>query len=100
MFKEDLLGSLELDKEIYKIYVLYQNQTAGTFNFDYRLDNFLSPAGASWTSTTVDQTQNGLAEIAVGNTCKSVQCRVTNAESGNNIGIIGFIILYGYLGLR
>jgi hypothetical protein len=98
-FKEDLLGSLELEKEINKIYVFYKTQNGGSFNFQYRLNNYQEPSGASWVSQTIDQGSNGPAEILVGNKCRSVQCRITQ-EEGSNVQILGFVILYSYLNLR
>lgn len=99
--KEDLLGSLELDKEIYKIYVLYQIQDSGTFTFQYRTNNFMTSGGSTWYSTTVDQTVEGIADIpVVTGLLKSVQFKMTAANTGANTAIIGYVVLYGYANVR
>lgn len=102
--KEDLLGSLELEKDIHKIYIIYETKTAGTFTFSYRLDNFKSPAGATWQDTTVTQTSAsttpGFAEILVGNKATSIQFKVSNASASNEVAVIGWVIRYDYLNIR
>jgi hypothetical protein len=100
--KEDLLGSIELQKDIYKIYVVYKKQTAGTFTFSYRLDNFIDPL-AEWHSTTVDQTVNGFIDILVGKElCRSIQFKVESAvgDISNNVEIVGWVVLYSYVNVR
>lgn len=98
--KEDLLGSIELTKDINKIYVIYKTQLNGSFTFSYRLDNFKNAGNASWVDTVIDQTQNGYSEILVGQTASSVQFKIEQDDKDVQVGIIGFIILYGYLNLR
>ena len=102
--KEDLLGSLELEKDIHKIYLIYETKLAGTFTFSYRLDNFKNPAGATWKDTTVTQTSAsatpGFAEILVGNKATSVQFKVSNASASNEVAVIGWVIRYDYLNVR
>ena len=98
--KEDLMGSLELEKDIYKVYVIYEIQTAGTFSFDYRLDNFKTSGGATWKTNTVDQTTSGIAEVLVGNKARSIQFRVTQTALDGRLGIIGFVVMYHYLNVR
>ena len=98
--KDDLLGSMELTKDIYKVYVLYEIKSTGTFTFSYRLDNFTSVSGSTWTDTTVDQTTGGLAEVDVKQTAKSIQFKVSNAKLDEQVSIIGFVVLYGYLDVR
>lgn len=102
--KEDLLGSLELEKDIHKIYIVYETKSAGSFTFSYRLDNFKSPAGATWQDTTVTQTSAsntpGFAEILVGNKATSIQFKVSNASASNEVAVIGWVIRYDYLNVR
>ena len=99
--KEELLGSLELKKEVYKVYVLYEIQSVGTFDFAYRVDNFKYPNGASWVTTEVDQTTSGLAEIKVRDGLfNTIQFRVQNDESDSRVGIIGFVVIYSYANIR
>lgn len=98
--KEDILGSLELEKTIHKAYVIYEVQSAGTFSFDYRLDNFLTPGGATWSTNSVDQTTTGIAEIDIFNKARSIQFRVTGSDLDAPISIIGFVVLYTYLNPR
>lgn len=98
--KEDLLGSLELDKEVYKIYVIYETKASGTFTFSYRLDNYRYSTGSSWTDAVINQTSDGIAEVDVMDSCKSIQCKVVNSTIDNEVGIIGWVIVYGYKNLR
>ncbi len=98
--KEDLLGSLELDKDIYKVYVLYESQLTGSFTFSYRLDEFLTSSGSLWQDTTIDQTMNGIQEVPIGKSAKSIQFKVVQSDLDVQVGIIGFIVLYKYLNLR
>lgn len=99
--KEDLLGSVELEKEVYKIYVLYEVKSAGTFSFDYRTDNFKTIGGATWVTTSVDQTTAGIAEIPyIGGPFRTMQFRVTSSGLDAQLGIVGFVIMYGYLDVR
>jgi hypothetical protein len=98
--KEDLLGALELDKDIKKVYIIYEVKSTGSFTFSYRLDNFISLSGSTWKDTSVDQTQDGLAEVLVGNKAKSIQFKVTSSSADVQLGIIGWIVLYDYLGIR
>ena len=98
--KEDLLGSIELQKKIEKVYIVFEVQAAGTFDFSYRLDNFTSATAGSWTTTSIDQTIDGIYEVPIANTCKSVQFKIEQDEVDGRLGIIGFVVLYGYLNLR
>ena len=99
--KEDLLGSIELQKEIYKAYVLFKIQDAGTFDFSYRVDNFKYPTGATWVTTAVDQTSLGIAEIKIRDgLCRSVQFKIENDEEDSEVGIIGFVVIYGFANIR
>jgi hypothetical protein len=100
VLKEDMLGSLELEKDIYKIYVLFETQSTGSFDLSYRLDNFKNGGNASWTSTTINQTSNGFAEVLVGQKARSIQLKISNSNNNEESRIIGLIILYGYLNLR
>lgn len=103
--REDILGDIELEKELYKVYVIYQVQSSGTFTFSYSLDNYLRGGTASWTDIVVNQTSNsdtpGFQEISLGgNTCSSIQFKISQADSNTRVGIIGFTLLYSYLNLR
>ncbi len=98
--KEDLLGSLELKKDVNKAYVVYKTQTNGSFTFSYRLDNYLTNGGSTWVDQTIDQTSGGLVEIDIKQTCTSIQFKVSQNDKDVQVGIIGFIVLYGYLSLR
>lgn len=98
--KEDLLGSLELQKEISKIYVIYETKPSGTFTFSYKTDSFINSANA-WVDTTVQQANNGIAEIKyIGSPFRSIKFKIESSSTGVGIGIIGFVIVYGYLELR
>lgn len=99
-FKEDFLESIELEKDIGKIYVLYEVQSTGTFTFSYRLDSFTSVSGSTWTDTTVDMTTAGFKEIVVGQKARSIQCRVQNTTVDNQLGVIAFVITYDNLNPR
>lgn len=98
--KEDLLGSIELEKDIYQVYIIYEVKTAGTFTFSYRLDNFVNPAGSTWSDTTVTQTGVGIAEVLIGNKARSIQFKVSNATANNEVSIVGYVVLYHYLNVR
>lgn len=98
--KEDLLGSIELQKDIHKVYVIYEIQSSGTFDFSYRLDNFKTSGGATWITTTVDQTSTGMSEILVGDKGTSIQFKIVSDDLDAKLGIIGFVTLYDYLNLR
>lgn len=98
--KEDLLGSLELTKDVYKAYVIYKVKDAGTFTFSYRVDDFIDADEGTWTSTTIDQTGNGLAEVDINQSCKSIQFRAQSSGLDTDMSIIGFVVLYGYLHVR
>jgi hypothetical protein len=98
--KEDFLESIDLDKDIYKIYVLYEVKPAGSFTFDYRIDNYKDAAGAAWNSTTVNQTSLGVAEIDVKQKARTIQVRVQNANSDEECSVIGYVIVFGYLHQR
>lgn len=98
--KEDLLGSLELQKAISKVYVIYKTQLVGSFTFSYTLDAFKSSANPIWVDQVVDQTVDGIVEIPVQQTATSIQFKVTQGDVDVKMGIIGFIVLYGYLNLR
>ncbi len=100
--KEDILGSLELQKDIYKVYVSFVNQPVGTVTFSYRTDNFLTPGGSTWTDSTIDMTQGGLYEVTGmgGLRCSSIQFKLEQADADVQVGILGFVILYKYYNLR
>ncbi len=100
--KEDLLGSIELQKEIYKVYVIYKTQLNGDFTFSYRLDNFLAPNTAAWVDETIDHTQGSIREISsmAGKRVSSIQFKVSQADADVQVGIVGFIVLYDFLDLR
>jgi len=99
--KEDLLGSLELEKDIYKVYVLYEIKDSGTFTLSYRLDNYKDPLNnAAWINTTVDTTKDGFAEVLVGNKARSIQFKCSANSGSASIGVLGFVIMYGMLNAR
>lgn len=98
--KEDFLDAIELEKDIYKFYVLYEVKPAGTFDFSYRTDSFATNGGTSWTSTTVAQTSAGIAEVKVGKKCRSIQFRVENDNADEQVGIIAVVLIYGLLNIR
>lgn len=99
--KEDLLGSIELEKEVYKIYVLYEIKSSGTFDFSYRVNNFKYPSGATWIDQSVDQTQYGIVEIKPRDgLIRSIQFKVVSDDLDADCGIIGFVVLYGYANVR
>jgi hypothetical protein len=98
--KEDLLGSLELFKDIYKVYVIYKIESAGTFTFSYRLDNFKSQTEVEWTDQTIDVTRDGIAEVHVGQVGQSIQFKISNSTIDIHPSIVGFVVLYGYNNLR
>jgi hypothetical protein len=100
--KEDLLGSMEMQKEIYKVYVIYETQSSGTFKFSYRFDNFLTAAGATWNDVTVDQTVGSVYEVSgiSGRPLSSIQFKIQQDDADVQVGIIGFMVLYKYLNVR
>lgn len=98
--KEDILGSIELQKDIAKVYVLYRKKAAGTFTFSYRLDSYQNDSGSTWYDTTIDQTVSGVAEVPIGKTGSSIQFKITQADAGVNVAILGFIVMYGYCNVR
>ena len=99
--KEDLLGSIELQKKVEKLYVIYEVQAAGTFDFSYRLDNFTSATPATWTTSTIDQTATGISEVSIHSPlCRSIQFKVEQDELDGRLAIIGFVVTYSYVGLR
>ncbi len=103
--KEDLLGSIELRKEVYKVYCIYETQNSGTFTFSYRFDNFLNPNSSNttgWIDTVVDQTKGAVVEVPNmgGTPCSSIQFKIEQDDADVQIGIIGFIILYSYENVR
>lgn len=98
--KEDFLEGIELEKDIYKYYVLYEVKGAGTFTFSYRLDNFASAEGVDWTTTSIDMTTAGVAEISVGNKARSIQFRITDSSATNSPVILGVVLVYGTLNIR
>lgn len=97
-FKEDFLDSIELEKDVFKIYVLYKVQPSGTLKFSYRLDSFKN--NGPWTETSIDQTVNGFADILVGEKARSIQCRVRNTDLDGQMGLISFVIVHGSLNIR
>ena len=98
--KEDLLDSIELEKELGRVYVLYETKQAGTTTISYRLDNFTNPSGSAFTNVSIDLTGNGLQEFLIGKKARSVQFRLNDSGLGNSPGIIGVILLYRYLNVR
>lgn len=99
--KEDLLGSIELQKEVAKVYVIYKIQPTGTFDFSYRVDNFATTGGATWVTTTVDQTADGIAEIPVRDgLMHSIQFKIEQDEIDAQLGIVGYVVLYQYVRIR
>lgn len=99
--KEDLLGSLELEKDIYKAYVMYEIKESGGFTLSYRLDNFKDPSGnAAWIPTTINATQDGRAEIHIGNKATSIQFKCEATSGTNAMGILGFVAMYHMLNAR
>ena len=103
--KEDLLGSIELQKEIYKVYVVYQTQAVGDFTFSYRFDNFLNPSSSQitgWVDAVIDQTKGTVFEIVgmSGQKCSSIQFKIQQDDADVQVGIVGFIVLYDYYNLR
>lgn len=99
--KEDLLGSLELEKDIYKAYVMYEIKNSGSFTLSYRLDNFKDPSGnAPWINTTVNATSDGRAEIHIGNKATSIQFKCSAVSGDNAMGILGFVVMYHMLNAR
>lgn len=98
--KEDFLEGIELKKSIYKFYVLYEVRDSGTFTFSYRTDSFATVGGSTWSTSTVDMTEEGVAEIPVGVTCRSIQFRVTDSSSSANPAIIAVVLVYGNLNIR
>jgi hypothetical protein len=104
VLKEDLLGSIELEKNVNKVYVIYETKSIGTITFSYRLDNFKTPGGATWVDSTINQTANsdtpGFAEVLVGNKGSSIQFKVSNGTLDNEVSIVGFVVSYTYLNAR
>lgn len=97
--KEDMLGSLELEKDIYKAYVIFETQSSGEFTFSYRL-NYFTDSTTDWTNVVIDQTADGIAEIPINSKARSIQFRVRFSDVGCNIGVVGWVLLYGYLHTR
>ena len=100
LFKEDLLGSLELEKDIYKVYVVFEKQSTGTFTLSYRTNNYRTVGGSDWTSQVINSTGEGMAEVLIGQRASSLQFKISNSGSNERMGIIGLIVLYGFLNLR
>lgn len=98
--KEDMMGSLELTKDVSKVYVLFRKQASGTFTFSYRTDPYKTVGGSAWVDKVIDQTLGGIAEVPIQKTASSIQFKITQADAGVQVGFIGFILLYGYLNLR
>lgn len=99
--KEDLLGSLELTKDVYKVYVIFNIQTSGTFDFSYRTDNFADATGSTWHTTSINQTADGIAEVPYSQgLCRSLQFKVESDEIDTQLGVIGWVVLYNYANLR
>lgn len=98
--KEDFLGSIELEKDISKIYVIYEVKDTGSFIFSYRTDSFATSGGSTWTDTTVDQTLSGIKEIPIGKKARSLQFRIQNTGSGTQTGIISWVVVFGDLNIR
>lgn len=99
-FKEDFLGSIELEKDLYKIYVLCETKNSGSIIFSYRLDSFKTIGGSTWKDTTLDQTQDGFFEIPIGQKARSIQCRIRNTDLDAKMGILSFVVVYENLHLR
>ena len=97
--KEDFLGNPIQEKDFYKVYVIYEVQSAGQFTFSYRTDNYVGET--TWTDKVVDQTQNGFIDIPINNFHKrSIQFRVQSTANGFATKIIGFVLIYGLNSLR
>lgn len=92
--KEDFLGSIEGLKNINKVYILYKVRATGTFTFSYRLDNFANANGSTFSDTTIDQTVNGMYELSIGQTARSIQFKITNGILDNQVGILGIVIVF------
>lgn len=99
-FKEDFLGIIEQEKDINKIYILFSIKPTGNLIFSYRLDSFATSGGSSWIATTIDQTQNGFADILVGAKARSIQCRVQNSDLDGEMGLVSFVISHGPMNVR
>lgn len=99
--KEDFLETIELDKDIYKIYVLFEVKSSGSFDFSYRLDSFSNVGGSTWQTTTVDQTSAGIAEIPVTDAkARTIQMRVQNSGMDEQLGIVAVVLIFGDLAIR
>jgi len=99
--KEDFLETIELEKDIYKMYVLFEVKQTGSFDFSYRLDSFVSVGGATWQTTNVDQTKDGIAEIPVKDAkARTLQMRVQNSGLDEQLGIVAVVIVFGDLAIR
>jgi len=98
--KEDFLEAIELEKDIYKFYILYEVQSSGTFDFSYRLDNFVTPGGSTWETSTVDMTQKGFAEVLVGKKGRSIQWKFENDNLDEQPSILAVVLVYGNLHIR
>lgn len=98
--KEDFLDSIELEKSVHKIYVLYRVQSVGSFTFSYRVDSFVTNGGSTWTDATVDQTDLGIYEVNVLQKVRSIQFRVQNSGLDNQLNILGFVTVFGNLNIR
>lgn len=99
-FKEDFLDLVEAEKDLGKVYVLYEVKGSGTLTVSWRKDNFATPGGASWTSETVDQTRAGFHDFTLGQRARSVQLRVQNSTLDNEVGVYDIVLSYKPLGLR
>lgn len=99
-FKEDFLDLVESEKEAGRLYVLYEVKGAGTITVSYRLDNFTSVSGVSWTALTVDQTTAGFKDFLIGRRCRSIQFRVQNSTLDNEVGLYNIVLSHKALNLR
>lgn len=102
--KEDMLGSVELIKDISKAYILYRVQASGTFTFSYRIDNYKTVGGSQWVDQVVDQTAIdqliGGIEIPIQRTASSIQFKISQNDKDVAVQIVGFVLMYGYLNGR
>lgn len=102
--KEDMLGSVELPKDISKAYVLYRVQPSGTFTFSYRIDSYKTVGGSAWFDTIIDQTiidpSIGGIEIPIQQVGNSIQFKISQNDANVKVQFIGFVLMYGYLNVR
>lgn len=100
-FKEDFLNSIELEKHLYKIYILFEVKPTGSFDFSYRLDSFKTFGGSTYRTVTIDQTVDGFYELPIiEGKGRDIQCRITNNNVDDQVGLIAFVFVFGNLHIR